>query len=73
MSLVPLVHWGERLSSLGEALASAATLSRERIELQTSLLGRVLPAFLFVVIATLAVGSYEMIVWPLVRMIVNLS
>jgi type II secretory pathway component PulF len=73
MSLVPIVQWGERLSSLAEALASAATLSRERIELQASLLGRVLPAFMFVVIATLTVASYQMLVLPMVKMITDLS
>lgn len=72
-SIAPLVYWGERTSSLPEALLAISDMLEGRIRLRAQLIRTIAPPVLFVVIGG---GIYFIIfsmISPLIVLIQNLS
>lgn len=72
-SIAPLVYWGERTSSLPEALLTISDMLEGRVRLRAQLIRTIAPPILFVVIGG---GIYFVIfavLTPLIMLIQNLS
>jgi len=73
LSIVPLVHWGERHGELAEALRSAAEMIEGRLTLRTDMLIQVIPPILFVFVGAMALSMVSGLFLPLISLIQGLS
>ena len=73
LSIVPLVHWGERYDALAEALRSAAEMLEGRLRIKTALLAQVVPPVLFVIVGIIACSLVGLIAGTLIPFIRMLS
>jgi type II secretory pathway component PulF len=73
LSIVPLVHWGERQGALPDALRSAAEMIEGRLNLRTDMLIQVIPPVLFVFVGALALSMVSGLFLPLVSLIQGLT
>ncbi len=72
-SLVPLVRWGERIQTLGEAFGAAVELFERRALTYASLLETVLPPLMFLFVL-ISVGTILLALFlPLINLISHLS
>jgi type II secretory pathway component PulF len=71
-SLAPLVRWGQISGRLDEAFESAAEMFEGRVRLRASLLRTVLPPFVFLAAAALALTLFVGALVPSVNLIQNL-
>jgi type IV pilus assembly protein PilC len=72
-ALTGLVAWGEANDALPEALRQATAMYEKEIDLQTILLRRILPPFLFITVAVTVLMFTVMLFVPLIDLINNLS
>lgn len=73
LSIVPLVHWGERHGALAEALCAAADMLEGRLRVKTALLAQVIPPVIFVFVGIMACSLVGMIAGTLLPIIQGLS
>ena len=73
LSIVPLVHWGERHGTLPEALRAAADMLEGRLRVKTAMLGQVIPPVIFVFVGILACSLVGMIAGTLLPIIRGLT
>jgi type II secretory pathway component PulF len=73
LSIVPLVHWGERRGHLADSLRAAAEMIEGRLDLRAGLLTQILPPLLMVTVgATVAYGVLALFL-PMISLIQGLS
>jgi type IV pilus assembly protein PilC len=72
-SLVPLVRWGEKTHTLGDALRSAADLFLERIRLRSMLLRSISPPLVFILVAAVVGFVVMSLFLPLLSLIQGLA
>jgi type II secretory pathway component PulF len=73
LSIVPLVHWGEREHALPEALRSAAELLEGRLKLRSDWMAQVIPPIVFVVVGSMALALVGLIAGTLIPLIRGLT
>jgi len=69
LSIVPLVHWGERYDALAEALRSAAEMLEGRLRLKTAMLAQIVPPIIFVFVGVMACSLVGMIAGTIIPII----
>jgi type II secretory pathway component PulF len=69
VSIVPLVHWGERHNTLAEGLRSAAEMIEGRLKFRTGLLAQVIPPVIFLLVGIMVLSLVGMIAGTMVRII----
>jgi type II secretory pathway component PulF len=72
VSIVPLVHWGERHNTLAEGLRSAAEMIEGRLKFRTGLLAQVIPPVIFLLVGIMVLSLVGMIAGTMVRIIQGL-
>jgi type II secretory pathway component PulF len=72
LSIVPLVHWGERHGALAEALRSAAEMIEGRVNMRTDMLVQVIPPVLMIVVGAMAASMTVGLFLPLISLIQGL-
>jgi type II secretory pathway component PulF len=72
-SLAPLVRWGSTTGRLDEAFLAAAEMLEGRVRLRAAMLRGILPPFVFLAAASLAIALIVGFFLPLVSLIQNLA
>jgi type IV pilus assembly protein PilC len=72
-SLAPLVRWGTTTDRLDEAFLAAAEMLEGRVRLRASLLRGILPPFVFLAAASLALALFLGFFLPMIALIQNLT
>jgi general secretion pathway protein F len=72
VSAGPIVRWGSRTGKLDEAFLCVAEMFEGRVKLRAALLKSVLPPFVFIAVATLALALFIGFFGPVVLMLQNL-
>jgi type II secretory pathway component PulF len=72
-SMAPLLRWGQGAARLDEAFVSCAEMLEGRVRMRAALLRSILPPFVFIITAMLAVALFLGYVAPLVTLIQNLT
>lgn len=70
LSIVPLVHWGERHDCLSEGLRSAAEMLEGRLQVRTAVLLQIVPPLIFLLIGGIIlaiIGAFFGTIIPLIR------
>jgi type IV pilus assembly protein PilC len=65
-SMAPLVRWGDVTGQLGEALDAAAEMFEGRVRMRAALLRSVLPPFVFIAAAAMAVALFLGFLGPMI-------
>jgi type II secretory pathway component PulF len=73
LSIVPLVHWGERHDLLSQSLRSAAEMIEGRLALRTDALVQILPPVIFLRVGVFVGSGVVAIFLPLISLIQGLS
>jgi type II secretory pathway component PulF len=73
LSIVPLVHWGERQGALAEALRAAAEMLEGRLRMKTAMLGQVIPPVIFVFVGIMVCSLVGMIAGTLIPVLQGLT
>ena len=72
LSIVPLIHWGEKGDALAEALRTAAEMLEGRLRVRSGLLIVILPPAMFVLVGMVAASMIALFM-PLIALIQGLS
>jgi type II secretory pathway component PulF len=72
-SLAPLVRWGTTTGRLDEAFLAAAEMLEGRVRMRAAMLRGVLPPFVFLAAASLALALFVGFFFPMVSLIQNLA
>jgi type II secretory pathway component PulF len=73
LSIVPLVHWGERHGALGEGLRSAAEMLEGRLKFRAGMLVQIIPPVMLVVIGWMVLAMVIALFSPLIILIQGLT
>jgi type II secretory pathway component PulF len=73
VSIVPLVHWGEKLGELADGLRSAADMIEGRLKMRRTLLVQIIPPVILVFTGAMAISVVVAIFLPLISLIQGLS
>jgi type II secretory pathway component PulF len=72
LSIVPLIHWGEKEDALAEALRTASEMLEGRLRVRSGLLVLILPPAVFVLVGTVAASMIGLVI-PMIALIQGLS
>lgn len=73
LSIVPLVHWGERSATLPEALRSAAGMLEDRLKLHTGMVLQIVPPIMLLMVGGMAISMFIALFSPLLSLMQGLT